>query len=699
MSPENKPKINWLRGRLSWRVILSVFVTIVIVQGMILYVTARNYEQQQLDELESAARSSLVPLLPDANSKNILDTLQQPVANRLMRTTQIRGIAFYEPFQVLPKDVFGAPPGITPDRKDPSRRSSLLSADSERYDVVFGPMETNGAYVVVLRLDSGYISGRVVDYIVQTTVISLLLSAFITTVLILVLGKWMIEPILMLRNNLLGAARDPTDAGRYLTPYRRRDELGSVISSANKLIKQNAENLSRLNQQAQDKIFRVAFFDALTELPNRPHFLSKLDELLNVEAKGNRYEKLGVLVVDIDHFGDVNDMLGYEAGDELLKSVSARLSKTLHDAVMVARLSEDEFAAIISLVDHQTEEEIDKVFASVKSVFADTFAIQGNDMVLEATLGMSIWPNDADRAADLLKKAESALDQAKLEDKKRYCLYSPTFEQEVQRRVQMVRDLRTAVEEKQFALVYQPQFDAKTREIIGAEALLRWERPDPETGKKSFVRPDHFIPIAEQSGLIVPIGRWVVEEACRFAKSCQDNGIKPFRVAVNLSGIQFHRDDVVALTKSVLEKTGLAPHLLELEVTESAVMKDIEETIGLLTKLKELGVELAIDDFGTGYSSLSYLKRFPVHRLKVDRSFVMNVTENQDDASITSTIIQLGHAINLKVIAEGVETEGQVNFLLQHGCDEFQGYFFSKPLAPDEFRGFVRGYASPRAVA
>jgi diguanylate cyclase (GGDEF)-like protein len=689
-------KINWLKGKLSWRVIMSVFATIVVVQSVILYCTVQNYKQSQLDELGEVGRSTLSPLLPAIQSDGHIH-LPPEYLQRLIRTTPVRGVAFYKTGMIYANDLYGEPPMLVPDSAHPDATVSRLNPEDSRYEVSFGPQAIERDYVVVIRLDSTHIQHRVLDYIRQSTLIAILLSAFITSVLIMVLGKWMIEPILILRHNLLGVARDPGSPSLYLTHYSRRDELGSVISSANKLIKQNADHMSRISQQAQDKIYKVAFFDALTDLPNRVHFLKKLDEILLGDER-HRYPKIGVLVMDIDHFGDVNNTLGYEAGDKLLKNVAEKLTAVLPDSILIARLSEDEFAAIVNLP-YEPEEQIDTYVASVLKIFEETFIIDGNELVLEGSAGMALWPDDADTAAALLKKAETALDQAKLEEDGHFRLYSPSFDLAVQNRIQMINDLRFAIEDKQFSLVYQPQISATTRKIIGAEALLRWNRTDPETGKPIFTGPDKFIPVAEQSGLIVPIGRWVIEEACRFAMECQKQGLPEFRIAVNLSGIQFHRDDVISLTRDVLQRTGLAPHLLELEVTESAVMKDIEQTINLLQQLKNLGVELAIDDFGTGYSSLSYLKRFPVHRLKIDRSFVINITENPDEATITKTIINLGHAIGLNVIAEGVETVEQVDFLTENGCDEFQGYYFSKPLQPNDFKEFVKSYLPAKSVA
>lgn len=685
--PKTKTRINWLRGKLSWKVILSVFATIVIVQSLVLQYTVNEYKKEQLDELTEVGRSTLAPLL-NPNSNRPIDLTQESL-RRLMRATSVRGIAFYRPHVRSAPLIYGEPPILVPDITQPNDQTGKLDAGALRYEVTLGPKILQTNYIAVMRLDSSHIQKRVMNYIRQTTLIAVLLSGFITTVLIFVLGKWMIEPILLLRNNLLGVARDPTSPAAYLTHYKGRDELGSVISSANKLIRQNADHLLRINQQAQDKIYRVAFFDSLTNLPNRVHFLKKLDEIILSDEQKNR--KIGVIAIDIDHFGDVNNTLGYEAGDKLLKSVGEKLTTALPHAFLVARLSEDEFAVIVDLPS-QPSEQIQDYTRIVQRVFSQTYIINNNDLVLEGSIGMAIWPDDGNRATDLLKKAETALDQAKLEENTNFSLYSPSFDLAVQSRVQMIQDLRLAIEDRQFTLAYQPQFSANGRKLIGAEALLRWERTDPETGKKMFTPPDKFIPVAEQSGLIVPIGRWVLEEACRFARECQEEGLPSFRIAVNLSGVQFHRDDVIALVRDILGRTRMSPHMLELEITESAVMKDIEQTLNLLQQLKDIGIELAIDDFGTGYSSLAYLKRFPVHRLKIDRSFIMNICENKDEATIAKTIIQLGHAIGLNVIAEGVETLDQINFLTDHGCDEFQGYYFSKPLASKDFKDFIRTY-------
>jgi EAL domain-containing protein (putative c-di-GMP-specific phosphodiesterase class I) len=296
----------------------------------------------------------------------------------------------------------------------------------------------------------------------------------------------------------------------------------------------------------------------------------------------------------------------------------------------------------------------------------------------------------------VLKNADIALNRAKEEGRDRIKEYSEDFDAAIQYRFQMLRDLRSALENKEFSLNYQAQLDLSTGKIIGAEALLRWFKPIENGNSKKFIAPDEFIPIAEQSGLIIPIGEWVLYQACHDASQWHKQGF-PVKVAVNVSGAQFHQGDLCTLVTKVLQETGLKAEYLELEVTESVFMDDIEQTIDILRTLHLIGVELAIDDFGTGYSSLSYLRQFPIDRLKIDRSFITNALENKDDAAIARTIVALGHSLNLKVIAEGVETIEHEQFLIQHGCDEVQGYRYARPTSNDDFVKFMSGYSGSLA--
>lgn len=687
-----KPTVDFLRGRLPWRIISVVFITILIVEASILAFRMQSYENQKLDDLIEIGKSTVVPILADKETANESSmTLENTAAQKILATTLVRGLAIYPAGQNVPSDVYGETTLLSPlflrnqANQDKTQYVTWHSDDKNRYEVILKPEDLNVDQTVVIRLDSSHINSLLAQYVGEAALVAFLLSAFVTTVMILVLGKWLLEPILLLRSNLLRATKDAKNAEKYMTHYARKDELGSVIVSANRLIKQNAENLAQLSKKAEDRIYRLAYFDTLTGLPNRAHFIQKTEETIENMPSG---KSLCLMVMDLDNFGDINDTLGYQAGDVALEMIGKNLLKALEGSVMTARLGDDEFAAILKCNEKGAVEHIQKVF----DAFATPLTLQGSEYFVEVSVGAAFYPEDTDTAVRLLKKAETALDQAKQEERGTHRFYEPEFDHAVQSRIQMVQDLRVAVDEEQFSLMYQPQFDAKTQKIIGAEALIRWFKPNAD-GTQTQVFPDQFIPVAEQSGLIVPIGKWVMYEAARFAKRCHDEGLPKFRVAVNISGVQFYRDDIVALTKQVLEDVGLEPQYLELEVTESAVMEDLDETITILQNLKDLGVDLAIDDFGTGYSSLSYLKKFPIHRLKVDRSFVMDVTEDPDDAAITKTIIQLGHSMGLKVIAEGVETQDHVDFLLKENCDEFQGYFFSKPLPSSEFVGFVKALA------
>lgn len=311
---------------------------------------------------------------------------------------------------------------------------------------------------------------------------------------------------------------------------------------------------------------------------------------------------------------------------------------------------------------------------------------------MRASIGVATFPDDNIDPDQVLKDANIALNRAKEEGRDRIREYSEDFDQAVQQRFQLLRDLRDALENDELLLHYQPQFDLRTGALIGAEALLRWFKKDNSKEGGKFISPAEFVPIAEQSGLVVPIGAWVIKEACKTAAKWQKNGQK-VRMAVNVSGAQFYQGDLVSHVSKVLQETGLAPENLEMEVTESVFMDDVNHTVKILQDLHSLGVELAIDDFGTGYSSLSYLRMFPIDHLKIDQSFTRNALNNPDDAAIAKTIISLGRSLNLRVIAEGVETKDHEDFLLHEGCDEVQGFRYSKAIPSEEFSSFIESYS------
>ena len=416
--------------------------------------------------------------------------------------------------------------------------------------------------------------------------------------------------------------------------------------------------------------------DILTGLLNRTMLRTVLAQAIEYAAQYQR--SLWVVFVDLDRFKFVNDTLGHQAGDLLLKAVAARLRSAVRDTDTVARLGSDEFVIVMS---EYTNVGLDaRHLERIRDAIAAPMTIEGHTFFPTCSLGVAAYPEDGLDGEILLKHADIAMYRAKQSGRDNYQFYTPAMNAQALERLRIEGDLRHAIERDEFRLHYQPKIDLRSDTIVGMEALIRWQHPE-----LGLVSPVRFISLAEETGLILPIGNWVIRTACRQTKQWHDAGWTNLRVSVNLSVRQFVQRDLVASIAAVLEETGLDPCFLELELTESLVMTDVDHAIYVLRELKELGVHLSIDDFGTGYSSLSYLKRFPIDVLKIDQSFVRDITIDADDAAITVSIISLAHSLKLKVIAEGVETQAQLSYLRHHGCDEMQGYLFSPPVPATEF--------------
>ncbi len=678
------------KSRISWRITFAVFLTIMTVQAGILALTLKSYEGDRLFALQESVRTSIVPLLDYKTIDPLTPPLTLEQEQRLIASTHIHGIAIYSvDFNLLR---FSGEAVITTLRNESDVEKTYLSGDGRNYEMVFRPTDLNGRpYYMVVRMDSSSVLADVQFYVRQTIIIMLLMSGFVTTVLMIALGKWLLEPILFLRDNLKSASNNPEAPNIQRSPYDPRDEIGGAISIAQDLIKQNAKNLRQIKSAAQSQIHKLAFYDTLTGLPNRTLFLQKLGESVKIASgAGTKIERLAVIAIDLDHFKDVNDSMGHNVGDAILGAVGKRLRSALPDNATVARTGEDEFAITLPLIDGVTDSR--EVGEKVQNIIrSQPFKVFNENFQIRSSIGVATFPDDALDPDQVLKNADIALNRAKEDGRDCIREYLEDFDKAVQARFQMLRDLRDALEKDQLSLYYQPQLDLKTGSVIGAEALLRWWKPDNSKEGGKFISPVEFIPIAEQSGLIVPIGEWVMKKACETARTWHDAGHN-IRVAVNVSGAQFQQSDLVGYTKQVLEETGINPHLLEMEVTESAFMEDIQHTIRTLKDLHALGVELAIDDFGTGYSSLSYLRQFPIDRLKIDQSFIRNALNNPDDMAIAKTIIALGRSLNLKVIAEGVELKGHEDFLANEGCDEVQGFRYSRPIPVEKFAEFVQSY-------
>jgi diguanylate cyclase (GGDEF)-like protein len=428
---------------------------------------------------------------------------------------------------------------------------------------------------------------------------------------------------------------------------------------------------------SEGRLAFLAQFDALTGLPNRALLADRFSQMI-VQAR--RHDKpLGVLFIDLDDFKLVNDSLGHAGGDDLLKDVALRLQASVRPGDTVARISGDEFAVV--LADLARVDDAAIVAQKIINQLATPFRVGGRELFVTASIGIAASPSDGADAEALLGAADAAMYRAKQAGRNGYQFFTADINQRTRARAQLGSELRRALERGEFVLAYQPKFDLRTGVACAAEALLRWRHPE-----RGVVSPAEFIPVLEETGLIVPVGEWVLEQVCRDLKAWEAAGIALIPVAVNLSARQFRHSDLDERIRAVLRKHGVDPRLIELEVTESQVMQDPEHANRMMRALSRDGIRVAIDDFGTGYSSLSYLTRFPVAALKIDRSFVADVLDDPADATIVRTIVDMAHTLGFIVVAEGVETEAQAAFLRGLGCEQAQGYHFAKPMPEAELR-------------
>jgi diguanylate cyclase (GGDEF)-like protein len=434
-------------------------------------------------------------------------------------------------------------------------------------------------------------------------------------------------------------------------------------------------------KRVEVKLDRLAHFDSVTGLRNR-HFFH--DRLATAVAHAQKSEQMAIVMfLDLDNFKTVNDTLGHDVGDELLRIVAQRLLSSVRFGDTVARVGGDEFAIIL---ENAVDVEVGKKIAQkCVDTLSDVIRINQNEIYISGSIGISSCPDDAVDVHALLKFADTAMYYAKNAGKNTYRVFHRGMQGEAQKRFAMNGNLRKALERQEFVLQYQPQINLLTNRISGVEALIRWAHPD-----LGMISPLEFIPVAEETGLIIPIGQWVLHTACKQLKAWHDQGFRELRMAVNLSARQLTEDQFVPMVLEIVRSTGIAPEMLELELTESMLMDAGEATIAKLDALRAIGVMLAIDDFGTGYSSMSYLKRFPVNTLKIDRSFVRDLPENLQDKAITKAIISMAHSLDMQVVAEGVETGAQRTLLTSNGCDSVQGFFYSKPIDPEAVLDLIR---------
>ncbi|MBF0620472.1 MAG: EAL domain-containing protein [Magnetococcales bacterium] len=433
-------------------------------------------------------------------------------------------------------------------------------------------------------------------------------------------------------------------------------------------------------KSTEEKLEQLAFYDPLTKLPNRALFRDRLEH--EIELANRNKNTVGLFFIDLDRFKYVNDTLGHDSGDRLLIRVAERTQQKLRHSDTVSRLGGDEFTVI--LPHSGNVDEIGSIAMGIIKALQRPFDIDGHEVFIGASIGISLFPDDGTNFETMTKNADLAMYQAKEAGRGTYRFYTKEMNASNELRLSLEADLRRAIERQEFLVFYQPKISLSSSRVIGMEALIRWIHP-----KRGMISPADFIPLAEETGMIIPMGEWILKTACQQAKTWHNQGYKPLRVAVNLSSKQFQDPKLLDMIMETLDETGLPTAMLELEITESVVMEDPNDAIAVIEKLRDIGIHISIDDFGTGYSSLSYLKKFPLHSLKIDQSFVRDLAIDSDDAAIVNSIISMAKALSLGVIAEGVETEEQLGFLKDHQCGEVQGYYFSKPLSSADFENFL----------
>lgn len=680
---------NMWNSTLVWRIAVSLFIVILGVNAIFSAMSLSRFEKDRLYDLRELGLYSILPAIAD----NAQPQDGMPIADRkglrLILTTPISGLKYYN----LSKQEVGAngrPVALSLSPKDTVQPLEFYDRDARAYEVVYTPGETGVPFYIIAQLDASRIHSELMKAVRIEVIIVLLLSSFVTLVLIIALSRWFLDPILALYNRLVRAAKDPENPPFPDTALHTKTEIGRAIEAADVLMSNNAESIKRVKAMAESEVNRLAYYDTLTGLPNRTFFIKTLKETLAASDE-NFLDRYAVLTMDVDHFKDINDTMGHAVGDEVLKAFAARLAETLPDQALLARSGEDEFAVMLPLNGHMDEAEM-RAEQIIEAFRSRSINVMDEAFQVRCSVGLAISPEDADLPEDVLKCADIALNKAKEDGRDRYKRYDGMYTENIQKRFQILRDLRVAMDLEELELYYQPQLDLKTGRLKGAEALIRWWRSAENGVGGHFVSPVDFIPVAEQSGLILPLGDWILREACKTAKGWTEAGFGDLTVAVNVSGHQFLEKDLVQKIERTIIETGIKPGQLEIEVTESVFMEDTDHSIRMLKAIQDLGVQIAIDDFGTGYSSLSYLQRFPMDKLKIDRAFVHHLDEQHDNLVLTRTIIALCKTMGLKVVAEGVESQAEEKVLIDEGCDYVQGFRYSAPIPDAKFRRLAKDY-------
>jgi diguanylate cyclase (GGDEF)-like protein len=568
---------------------------------------------------------------------------------------------------------------------EPEIRNMMRGILCERYNCAVAEsaeealslLQTEKYELVISDINMGRMSGF--------EMIPLVRDSAPDTVIMMISGEQTIESAIeAMRVGAFDYLMKPFDFQHVEAAVRRALDHHALLA-AKRLYEDHLEELVR---QRTAELAHQAYHDALTDLPNRILFEDRLTQAL-ILAERNQ-QTLAMLLLSLDGFEKIHDTLGHAIGDRLLQRVAERLRVSAHQGETVARFEGDEFALLLTQIGGTEGEEVIEDIFQINESLKLPFLIDEHELFITVSIGISLYPDDGADAPTLLKNADAALYRAGEQGGDNYQFYTADMNAKAMKRLTLENSLRRALERSEFEVYYQPVLDINNRKIVGMEALLRWHHPE-----LGLVQPAEFIPLAEETGMIVPIGEWVLHTACAQSKSWQAAGFAPLSLAVNLSARQFQQQNLAEVVARILHETGLNPDYLELELTESSIMKNAESAVQTLGELKTMGVTIAIDDFGTGYSSLGYLKHLPIDTLKIDRSFVCDITTDPDDAALVMAIITLAHNLRLKVIAEGVDSEEQLSFLHLLRCDEWQGYLFSRPLPVVDFKELLQQGLSP----
>lgn len=702
-------RILW--SRLCWKVTGVVLLSFIVVELLILVPSALNFRQAFIGNIRDVALASVVPLLPEFSGQNaskdlLLDALEA-------RHPAVLGGALYDREGNLLGNF-----GVHPEwgAFDFAHNDKTVVEDDDLYSIesYWNGQQISQPYDLVLKIDISSMPYQFFLYICRIGGLILIIAFTLTTMLVLTIGRLVFFPLLHLRDVVENARHNPESADIRGIETNRQDEIGQLATSCRQLLDQTAQSLVELRDhrealadantkleqavaertaalvtanrslkaeiaervQAEAQLTHQAMHDALTKLPNRVLFRDRLAQALFV-ARRNQ-ENIAVLCLDLDRFKEVNDTLGHAAGDELLKQIGTRVGADIRESDTLARLGGDEYA-IIQV--GQSQPDGSQTLASrLMSLADEPFILDGHEVIVGISIGIAIGPTDADKPDALLSNADIALRRAKSDGRRSFRFFEPSMDAHRRHRLATERDLRRALAEQQLELYYQPQINSRTNRICGLEALIRWHHPE-----RGIVSPIDFIPVAEETGLILPIGDWIFHQACQDAAAWPDH----VRVSINLSPAQFQHRDLAAVVEECLQQSRLDPNRLELEITEGILLKDTENTLKVLHRLKDLGVHIAMDDFGTGYSSLSYLRSFPFDTIKIDRSFVFGLGDDTDARAIVRAVVGLGQNLGMRTIAEGVETPDQMTWLRDEGCEEVQGFLFSEPIPKDAVRKFI----------